>query len=180
VRATWPHRQRGRGAAPRADASVAPLATILAGARDLVAARVDAAPTGWVLGGRSYGGRVASMLVAERGGPALGVEHLLCIAYPLVPPARRDGVRPPARTAHWHRIDVPVHLVVGTRDHFWDEAAFEAGRAALTVPVELTRLADGDHELRVRARDAPDGRALDAAAGARATGAAIVERLARG
>lgn len=178
VRAMWPHRQAGRGAAPRAEASIAPLAHLLEGARAWVRQRIPDAPPGWVLGGRSYGGRVASMLVAERGGATLGVERLLCIAYPLVPPSRAGAPRPTARTAHWDRLDVPTCLVVGGRDHFWDEAAFEAARPRLRVPLELIRLAGGDHELRVRARDAVDGRAMDAAAGARAVMDAVIAWLA--
>lgn len=179
VRAMWPHRQRGRGGAPRAEASIAPLARILDGARGWLAKRLgDDVRGDWVLGGRSYGGRVASMLVAERGGDALGVERLLCVAYPLVPPARRDGTRPPSRSAHWTRIDVPTCFVVGTRDHFWDEAVFAASRGSLSVPVEVVRLDGGDHELRVRARDRADGRGLDPAAGARATADAVLAWLA--
>ena len=181
VRAMWPHRQRGRGAAPRAEASLAPLARMLEGARSWLGRRLgEGVPAGWVLGGRSYGGRVASMLVAERGGRALGVERLLCVAYPLVPPARRDGTRPPSRSAHWAGIDVPTCFVVGTRDHFWDEAVFAAARATLSVPADVVRLDGGDHELRVRARDSAEGRALDAAGGARATADAVLAWLAAG
>lgn len=156
------------------------LERLLAGARGWVDQRVGGAPSGWVIGGRSYGGRVASLLVAERGGAALGVERLLCIAYPLVAPARRDGTRAPARTAHWLRIDVPTCLVVGTRDHFWDEDEFARARSGVRVPFEVVRLEGGDHELRVRGRDAADGRPADAAAGARATAPSILAWLARG
>lgn len=178
VRAMWPHRQRGSGAAPRAEASVAPLARLLDGAQALVEDLLGAPRRGWVLAGRSYGGRVASLVLAERGGAGLGVDRLLCIAYPLVPPARRDGLRAAARTSHWPDIDVPTCFVVGTRDHFWDEDAFADGIARMTAPTTVVRLEGGDHELRVRARDRADGRALDPAAGARATADAVRSWLA--
>lgn len=179
LRVTWPHRQRGRGAAPRAEASVEPLARIVAAARALLAARVPELPPTVVLGGRSYGGRVASLLVAREGGAAHGVTALLCVAYPLVPPAQRDGGTAPPRDAHWGAIDVPTCFVVGTRDHFHDAVRFAAACRRLPTAPTVVELTGGDHELRVRAIDAVDGRALDAADGARATAGGVLAWLER-
>jgi predicted alpha/beta-hydrolase family hydrolase len=61
-------------------------------------------------GGRSMGGRIASMAVAE-GMPAAG---LVFLAYPLHPPGRFDRIR----DEHLYRIDVPMLFIGGTRDTF--------------------------------------------------------------
>ncbi len=63
-----------------------------------------------VLGGRSFGGRMCSMAVAE-GLPAAG---LVLLSYPLHPPGRPGTLR----TAHLPDVDVPVLAVSGTTDPF--------------------------------------------------------------
>ncbi len=63
------------------------------------------------LGGVSYGGRQASMLVAAE--PAL-VEGLLLLSYPLHPPGRPAQLR----TAHFPELHTPVLFVSGTHDAF--------------------------------------------------------------
>ena len=86
------------------------------------------------LGGVSYGGRQASMLVAQE--PAL-VEGLLLLSYPLHPPGRAAQLR----TAHFPGLQVPSLFVSGTRDSFGTEEELQAaiklisGRAKL-VPIE--------------------------------------------
>ena len=63
-----------------------------------------------VLGGRSMGGRMCSMAVAE-GMPAAG---LVLLSYPLHPPGKPDNLR----VGHLGRVDVPVLFVMGDRDPF--------------------------------------------------------------
>lgn len=63
-----------------------------------------------VLGGRSFGGRMCSMAVAE-GQPAAG---LVLLSYPLHPPGRPDRLR----TEHLPAVRVPVLAVSGERDPF--------------------------------------------------------------
>ena len=70
-----------------------------------VAKRYDA-PV--LIGGRSMGGRAASMLAAD-GFPCAG---LILLAYPLHPAGQPDK----QRTAHWPRIQAPVLCINGTRD----------------------------------------------------------------
>jgi predicted alpha/beta-hydrolase family hydrolase len=72
-----------------------------------------AAPGGsaTVVGGQSFGGRVASLLAAES-----EVAGLVLICYPLHPPGAPD--RSDARTDHWPRIKCPVLLLSGDRDPF--------------------------------------------------------------
>jgi uncharacterized protein len=68
---------------------------------------------GIVVGGHSYGGRVASLASAEPGAP---YEALVCFSYPLHPPGSPD--RADARTAHWPSIRCPVLLLSGESDPF--------------------------------------------------------------
>jgi predicted alpha/beta-hydrolase family hydrolase len=70
------------------------------------------ATEGAVIGGQSFGGRVASLLAAEQ--PSVAGLVLLC--YPLHPPGRAD--RWQERAAHWPRIACPVLLLSGDRDPF--------------------------------------------------------------
>jgi predicted alpha/beta-hydrolase family hydrolase len=78
-----------------------------------VAAYRDAAPPspGTIVGGHSYGGRVASLLAAEE--PYAG---LVLLSYPLHSPGR--GERWDERTAHWPSVLCPVLLLSGDRDQF--------------------------------------------------------------
>lgn len=70
----------------------------------------DASPA--VIGGHSYGGRVASLVVAD-GTPA--VRGLVLLSYPLHRPGGPDW---DARSAHWPSIGVPVLLCSGDSDPF--------------------------------------------------------------
>jgi predicted alpha/beta-hydrolase family hydrolase len=63
----------------------------------------------FVLGGRSMGGRAASMVVAKG---ALACDGLLLLAYPLHPAGQPEELR----DAHLARIKVPVLCLNGTRD----------------------------------------------------------------
>jgi predicted alpha/beta-hydrolase family hydrolase len=64
-----------------------------------------------VVGGHSYGGRVASMLAAS-GDP--GVRGLVLLSYPLHRPGRPDDLR----TEHWTAIHCPVLFLSGDADPF--------------------------------------------------------------
>lgn len=75
-----------------------------------MAARPGAAEP--VVGGQSYGGRVASLLAAERPGDVRG---LICFSYPLHRPGRPDWQE---RSTHWPTIQVPVLLLSGEADPF--------------------------------------------------------------
>lgn len=64
-----------------------------------------------VIGGQSFGGRVASLLAAEEAPAAL-----VCFAYPLHAPGRQEAWV--ERTAHWVQIRCPVLLLSGESDPF--------------------------------------------------------------
>jgi uncharacterized protein len=111
-------------------------------------------------GGKSLGGRIASMMVADGDLPAAG---LVFIGYPLHPPGRPERIR----DAHLDAIEAPMLFLQGTADPFarWDlvESVIERlGERAALHPVE-----GGDHSFRVRGarRDDPGtGSALGEAA----------------
>lgn len=91
------------------------------------------------LGGQSYGGRMASMLVAEE--PPL-VAGLLLLSYPLHPPGKPDEVR----SAHLPRIRVPALFVHGDGDPFGSIEELAAARALIPAATELV-VAKGGHDL---------------------------------
>lgn len=138
-RMDFPYRRAGRRAPDRPPVLVAAVREEAAA----LAAEADRL----VLGGRSMGGRMCSMAVAE-GLPAAG---LVLISYPLHPPGRPD--RP--RTAHLPELRVPSLWVSGTRDAFATVAELEAALAAVPGPVTLRWIDGGDHGL--RGRDAAVG-----------------------
>ena len=109
-------------------------------------AAVDALPPGpLVIGGKSMGGRVASMLGDElhASGRIAGV---LCLGYPFHPPAKPETLR----TAHLETLTCPTLIVQGTRDPFG--TADEVPGYALSPAVEILWLEDGDHDLKPRKR----------------------------
>src|SRR6478735_7031730 len=75
-----------------------------------VAATAGAPPGSLVLGGRSYGGRMCSMAVAQ-GLPAAG---LILLSYPLHPPGKPENLR----VEHFPEINVPVLVISGKSDPF--------------------------------------------------------------
>jgi predicted alpha/beta-hydrolase family hydrolase len=111
----------------------------------VLAARTGVAPDRVVPGGRSFGGRMCSMAVAE-GMPALG---LVLVSYPLHAPGRPEK----ARTEHLPRLTVPCLFVSGTRDSFGTRDELEAAAATIPGPVTHVWLEGGDHGLRGRDRD---------------------------
>jgi predicted alpha/beta-hydrolase family hydrolase len=92
--------------------------------------RTGIAPDRLLLGGRSMGGRMCSMVVAE-GLPARG---LVLIAYPLHPPGKPEKLR----IEHLPKIEVPCLFISGTRDPFGTPEEMEAHTA--TIPGEVTHV----------------------------------------
>lgn len=123
----------------RADAAV--VAVVAAAAAEFSAAS-GLAPDHLLLGGRSYGGRMCSMAVAE-GLPSLG---LVLVSYPLHPPGRPDKMR----TAHFVSLDLPCLFVSGTRDSFATPGELAGATAAIPGPVTHVWIEGGDHGLRRR------------------------------
>ena len=91
-----------------------------------------------VIGGRSMGGRVASMVADDE------VAGLVCLSYPWHPPEKPDQ----PRIAHLAGLRTPTLVVQGTRDPFGSPD--EVATYPLPASVELLWLPDGDHDLRPR------------------------------
>lgn len=111
----------------------------IAGAAAELAARAALPPARVVLGGRSFGGRMCSVAVAD-GLPALA---LVLVSYPLHPPGRPEQVH----TEHLPRLHVPCLFVSGTRDAFGTPAELEAATAAIPGPVTHVWIEGGGHGL---------------------------------
>lgn len=136
ARIDFAYRKEGRKAPDRAPKLIA---SLLVDAADTVAAW-QIAPERLLLGGRSMGGRMCSMAVAE-GLPAAG---LVLISYPLHPPGKPEKLR----VEHLPVIDVPCLFVSGTRDPFGTPAELEAATATITEPVTHHWVDGGRHDLK--------------------------------
>src|SRR3954451_8117779 len=97
-------------------------------------------PQSLVLGGRSMGGRICSMAVAE-GLPAAG---LVLISYPLHPPGKPENLR----IDHFPKIEVPCLFVSGTRDAFGTPEELATQVKAISGPVTLATIDGAGHDLK--------------------------------
>ena len=134
-RMDFPYRKAGRKSPDRPPVLVAAVregAAALAERTGLPAERL-------VLGGRSMGGRMCSMAVAE-GLPALA---LVLVSYPLHPPGKPENLR----TEHLPALHVPCLFVSGTRDAFATPEELEAAMSSIPGPVTHVWLEGGDHGL---------------------------------
>ena len=95
----------------------------------------------WI-GGKSLGGRIAS-LVADHA----GVRGLVCLGYPFRPPGAAPEVAV-KRTAHLRDLRTPTLVVQGTRDPFGGLA--EVAGYKLAAAVRIHWIEDGDHSLKPR------------------------------
>lgn len=96
------------------------------------------------LGGHSYGGRQASMLVAGERDVA---EALLLLSYPLHPPRHFDQLR----TVHFPQLNTPGLFIHGMRDPFGSIAEMEAALALIPARTQLHSVEGAGHELLSRA-----------------------------
>ncbi|MGB5811248.1 MAG: alpha/beta family hydrolase [Polyangiales bacterium] len=110
---------------------------LLAQFRDIVATLGD--PSRLVVGGKSMGGRIASMVADD-----LGVAGVTCFGYPFHPPGKPDRLR----TAHLEALRSPCLIVQGTRDRFGTPEEVDTYPLAPTISV--TWVEDGDHSLKPR------------------------------
>jgi predicted alpha/beta-hydrolase family hydrolase len=93
-----------------------------------------------VIGGKSMGGRIASMVADE-----VGARGLLCLGYPFHPPGRPEKLR----TAHLETLSTPALIVQGTRDAFGTPEDVAGYR--LSPAIRVVWLEDGDHSWKPRA-----------------------------
>jgi predicted alpha/beta-hydrolase family hydrolase len=98
-----------------------------------------------VIGGKSMGGRVASM-AADELHAAGRIAGLLCLGYPFHPPGKPAQLR----TAHLAGLATPALICQGTRDEFGTRD--EVSGYVLSDRIEILWLEDGDHDLKPRKR----------------------------
>jgi len=96
-------------------------------------------PSELVIGGKSMGGRIASM-VADR----LGVKGLVCLGYPFHPAGRPTSLR----VAHLKDLKTPTLILQGTRDTLG--AREEIAGYTLSTAIRVAYLEDGDHSFKPR------------------------------
>jgi predicted alpha/beta-hydrolase family hydrolase len=142
LRCDLPFRQDRRG--PPSPAGAARDRDGLRHASDVLARRV---PGRVFLGGVSYGGRQASMLLADEPGVATA---LLLLSYPLHPPGRPQQLR----TAHLVRLRTPTMFVHGSADPFGSVEEIEAARRLVPAPTALLAIDGAGHGLGSRGRAA--------------------------
>ena len=89
-----------------------------------------------VIGGKSLGGRMASLLADE-----VGAAGLVCLGYPFHPTGKPEKLR----TGHLETLKAPCLIVQGTRDSLGNKAEAEGYR--LSPAIRLHWAEDGDHSL---------------------------------
>ena len=117
-------------------------------------ARQELEPKTLIIGGRSMGGRAASMLAAE----GFECDGLLLLAYPLHPPGKPEQLR----DAHLPAIKVPVICFNGTRDPFCTPSLMEAVLKRVTTNWEMHWVEGADHSFHVlKSSGKTDAQVLD-------------------
>ena len=94
---------------------------------------------GLVIGGKSMGGRIASLIADET-----GVTGLICLGYPFHPVGKPNNLR----VEHLRTIKTPALIVQGERDSFGTRE--EVAKYKLSPTVKVEWITDGDHSLKPR------------------------------
>lgn len=157
-RLDFPYRREGRRAPDRAPKLMASIREDLAGLRR------RRGPV--VMGGRSMGGRMTTMVAADvdGGGPVPWLAGLVLVCYPLHPPGKPDRLR----VEHLAHLTVRCLFISGTKDPFGTPDELTEWTATIPAPVEHVWIEGGRHDLR-----GADGEIADAVA-------EFVERVASG
>jgi predicted alpha/beta-hydrolase family hydrolase len=92
-----------------------------------------------VIGGKSLGGRIASLVADEA-----GARGLLCLGYPFHPPGQLDRLR----TKHLETLRTPALILQGTRDPFGSPE--DVGSYRLSQAIRVRWIPDGDHSFKPR------------------------------
>jgi predicted alpha/beta-hydrolase family hydrolase len=128
-----------RAPAPRAEKLTGNYAAAIA------AVRTERAGERLFIGGKSLGGRVAS-LIADEEYAARRIEGLVCLGYPFHPPKKPEKLR----TAHLARLDCPALIIQGTRDPLGSRE--KVAGYHLDERIGIVWLEDGNHDLMPRKR----------------------------
>jgi uncharacterized protein len=137
VRFEFPYMQRrretGKGGAPD------PPRVLMQSFRDAIE---DArGKRGLIIGGKSMGGRIASMVADDA-----AVRGVVCLGYPFHPPGKLEKTR----TSHLENLRTPTLILQGTRDSFGSPEEVRGYKLSSAIRIEW--LEDGDHSFKPRAR----------------------------
>jgi uncharacterized protein len=108
-----------------------------------------------IAGGHSYGGRMTSMVVADK---SADIDVLTLFSYPLHPPGKPER----ARTEHLPSIGVPTLFTHGTADPFGSIDELRPAAALITAPTHIVEITGARHDLGSKTLDVP-ALAVDAA-----------------
>jgi uncharacterized protein len=139
LRFNFPYREAGRKFPDRPPVAITAWRAAMAAAADRAAQHGDTGPL-WAAG-KSFGGRMASMAVAE-GMEAAGLVYL---GYPLHPPGKPDKVR----DEHLYGITAPMLFLQGSRDTFATPALLEDVVRRVGQSAVLQWVEGGDHSFAV-------------------------------
>jgi predicted alpha/beta-hydrolase family hydrolase len=109
---------------------------------------------GLVIGGKSLGGRIASLVADEA-----GVAGLVCLGYPFHPVGNPERLR----VEHLRTIQTPTLIVQGEQDAFGSRQ--EVAGYSLSSAVRVHWIEDGDHDLKQKAARGSEERSWEAALG---------------
>jgi predicted alpha/beta-hydrolase family hydrolase len=137
-RRDFPYRREGRRAPDRPPKLMASIRDDL---RDFSRRRGSV-----VMGGRSMGGRMTTMVAADvdGAGPVARLAGLVLVCYPLHPPGRPDRLR----VEHLPGVTVPCLSISGTRDPFGTPEELEEWTSTISAPVEHHWIEGGRHDLK--------------------------------
>ncbi|MCC3274355.1 dienelactone hydrolase [Arthrobacter sp. zg-Y20] len=141
LRFNFPYREAGRKFPDKAPVAVGTWKA----AMDAALSRGGDLPV-WACG-KSFGGRMASMAVAE-GMPAAGLVYL---GYPLHPPGKPEKLR----DAHLYGLPLPMLFLQGTRDPFALPGELEPVAERIGPNAVIQRVEGGNHSFEVRGQKRP-------------------------
>ncbi|MEQ8823299.1 MAG: alpha/beta hydrolase [Filomicrobium sp.] len=98
-----------------------------------------------LIGGKSMGGRISSMLADELYS-AQKIDGLVCLGYPFHPPKKPENMR----TAHLEGLQTPTLIAQGDRDPFGTQD--DVAGYALSDKITLHWVDDGDHDFGPRGK----------------------------
>jgi hypothetical protein len=137
VRFEFPYMQRrretGKGGAPD------PPRVLMQSFRDAI--EEGGGRKGLVIGGKSMGGRIASMIADDA-----AVRGVVCLGYPFHPPGKLEKTR----TGHLENLRTPTLILQGTRDSFGSPEEVRGYKLSSAIRIEW--LEDGDHSFKPRSR----------------------------
>jgi predicted alpha/beta-hydrolase family hydrolase len=136
ARIDFPYRKAGRRAPDRAPVLIDCIREEAA----VLVAQSGVRPSSLALGGRSMGGRMCSLAVAE----GLPAAALVLISYPLHPPGKPDNLR----VDHFDALEVPCLFVSGTKDPFGSPAELERHATKIPGPVTHVWIDGGGHDFK--------------------------------